>query len=204
MRLVFVHGWAFDHAFWRALRAQLDGFESIDVELGFLGAERSIPDFHPDDVLIGHSLGFMWGVASYENWCSRISINGFARFVPACVPEAALRAMRRNLMRNDAQTVADFCKTIGYAPAPTRVNKSALAEGLDWLQNMDVTPRLSAANSKLLVLAAENDPLVPESASQNLAEGANHSTLVWHKTAGHLLPLNDPAWCAQQLREFLA
>jgi hypothetical protein len=54
-----------------------------------------------------------------------------------------------------------------------------------------------------LVLASNNDPLVPERASEELGELAKRGGIQWHDTANHIAPINDAAWCAAAIRKFL-
>ncbi len=54
----------------------------------------------------------------------------------------------------------------------------------------------------LLILAAASDRLVDPSCSQRLAQ-AWHADFVLHPSAGHDLPLDDGAWLARQVQEWL-
>lgn len=204
MRLVFAHGWAFDRAVWRELRPLLSDYVCVEVELGFLGAEREIPKLDSGDVLVGHSLGFVWGLNRWKHLRAWVAINGFARFVGDCVTETTLRVIRRALKRDAERTVVDFYRLLGLPDMPDALNAEALREGLDWLSAMDATADLASAGAPGLVLAGENDPLVPVEATRALASaGAAFRRVVWHAEAGHMLPLRDPAWCADNIRKFL-
>ncbi|MBF0375270.1 MAG: hypothetical protein HQL39_17875, partial [Alphaproteobacteria bacterium] len=79
-RLALIHGWGFDASFWRSFR--LPGVETVTVDLGFQGAPF-LPNFRPDDIAVGHSLGFLWALR-HGPWRAAISINGFPRFVAGC------------------------------------------------------------------------------------------------------------------------
>lgn len=204
MRLVFIHGWAFDAGIWREVLPLLDGFTCVQAELGFLGAPRALPALQPDDVLIGHSLGFMWGIDHHAGWPRWIAINGFARFCETCAPEKILSAMARNLKRDAHETVAAFYATIGHAPQPENLYEPTLAEGLDWLKKLDVESALCTGTGRGLVLAGQHDPIVPGDASQRLADCRNGTDILWHNKGGHLLPWQAPDWCAAAIRKFLA
>jgi pimeloyl-[acyl-carrier protein] methyl ester esterase len=78
-----------------------------------------------------------------------------------------------------------------------------LRAGLDELQ-ADITPLLEPMITPGLVLAARNDPLVPPKVSENLCGLTREGALLWHETAGHLLPLRDPEWCANAIKDFLS
>ncbi len=203
MRLVFIHGWAFDQTFWNLLRALTPGIPSLAVDLGFLQNARDVPDFSPKDVLVGHSLGFAWGISAYASWKGWIAINGFARFAGdeesgGCVSASAIRALRRNLSADPPKTVADFYKNISHAAPCPALNPDALLEGLNFLQTVNASVR-NRPNG--LVLADENDPLVPQTATAHLARQHKDTKIHWHKNGGHLLPLTAAAWCAEKVLE---
>ncbi len=203
MRLVFVHGWAFDSALWDGIAAALPDLPQIRIELGFLGATTTRAEFSADDVLIGHSLGFLWGVTHYQTWRAAIAINGFARFAGgegACVRPASLRAMRLGLAR-DAQAILDtFYCSLGCAVTAKSCSTQHLAEGLALLETRQIATPLAAPS---LILAARNDPLVPVAASEHLAAVAGRP-VTWSGEGGHLLPLTRPQWCADAIGAFLA
>lgn len=198
MRLVFVHGWGFDPRVWDHVAAALCGIPEVRIDLGFFGEAKTL-DFTPDDVLIGHSLGFLWGMHAYRGWQSWIAVNSFSRFAGACVPLAALRALRQNLKRDAEQALRDFYATIGYPAEPHLPNVERLAQGLDMLQRLDIAPILSENAAPGLVLASRNDPLVPQEASEALGR-----PIRWSADGGHLLPLTQAEWCADAIRQHVS
>lgn len=202
MRLVFVHGWGFDAAIWNELSAALGEFPQTRVDFGFLGASSFVPAFTPDDVLIGHSLGLLWGLSYYGCWQRVIAVNSFATFASgegAAVAPSALRAMRLSLVRDPKKTLANFYRSVGLSDAPERFDAGRLSEGLSLLESEAIKePLLPPA----LVLACANDPLVPATATDYLAHMAKTSAIC-HDTGGHLLPLRDASWCADRIRAFL-
>lgn len=208
MRLVFIHGWAFDKNLWNAVSAALPDMPSIRVELGFLGAPQEIPEMTSEDILIGHSLGFQWGIAHYQGWKKWIAINSFARFAGSveegyCVPISALRALKQNLLRDAHRTITAFRKNIGCRDKVSDVDEARLQEGLDWLQGLDVAYDLAHMSADGLVLASGKDPLVPLSASEFLASRKPAAQISMREEGGHLLPVTDPLWCAEHIRKFI-
>lgn len=202
MRLVFVHGWGFDATLWDGMAAALPEFPQIRVELGFLGQAPAWPDFQPNDVLIGHSLGFLWGMLHYRSWRAAVSINGFACFAGgegACVAPPALRAMRVSLARDPQKTLANFYGSFGYTAELAGFDVARLAEGLTLLETHFVEAPLGSK----LILASHNDRLVPPSATEHLAVVMNGASVHWNEEGGHLLPLTQPQWCAEAIRAFL-
>ncbi|GAA0529319.1 pimeloyl-[acyl-carrier protein] methyl ester esterase [Rhizomicrobium palustre] len=201
MRLVFVHGWGFDASFWDDLAGALPEFDAARVELGFLGREFSLPTFSPDDVLIGHSLGFLWGATQYQGWSRMIAINAFAEFSGEMgVASASLRAMRTSLKRDPQKTLANFYASLNGPQVPREFQAERLAEGLAWLQDWRLGEKPGVPS---LVLSGAKDPLLPARATTHLAEMLDAPARL-HETGGHLLPLSDPKWCAAAIRAFLA
>ncbi|MDR3527124.1 MAG: alpha/beta hydrolase [Rhizomicrobium sp.] len=204
MRLVFVHGWGFDATLWDGIAGALTDYSQCRVEVGFLGGAATTTELSPDDVLIGHSLGLLWGLAQ-GNWRQVIAINSFARFsgapeAGACVPPASLRAMRLSLARNAGKTLANFYRAIDHTALADRYDAKRLADGLALLESQHIT---EPPPQPWLILAARHDPLVPVTASEHLA-AITDSAVTWSETGGHLLPLTRPLWCADVIRAFLA
>jgi len=79
-----------------------------------------------------------------------------------------------------------------------------LADGLNLLRDFDAATDLDGSPGVLpsLVLASENDPLVPPAAAEDLAEILG-GKLVLHQGGGHGLPWAAPEWCAAQISGFL-
>ncbi|MDT4885930.1 hypothetical protein FQZ97_1222250 [compost metagenome] len=73
------------------------------------------------------------------------------------------------------------------------------------LRQLVAAARFSAAPAapipKVLLLASEHDHLVDSRCSRAIAS-AWHRPLVMHPSAGHDLPLDDPAWVADQVRRW--
>jgi pimeloyl-[acyl-carrier protein] methyl ester esterase len=205
MRFVFVHGWGFDPAVWDRVAEALPGFAQTRIDLGFLGGAPTATQFQPDDILIGHSLGFLWGLTRHQDWRAVIAINGFARFAGAvedgaCVRPAALRALRLGLARDAEKTLATFYRSLDHTALIEHFDAPQLAEGLALLETQQITKPLAMPG---LVLAARNDPLVPVTACEHLAAIAG-TTVTWREEGGHLLPLTQPQGCADAIRAFLA
>jgi pimeloyl-[acyl-carrier protein] methyl ester esterase len=233
MRLVFVPGWAFGPESFDALAPLLTDYPQTRVDLGFFGAAR-IPAFAPGDVLIGHSMGFSWGLSQNPAWAGAVAINGFSRFTlengRGCVRPAELRALRKALARDPRSCVNDFRARHGAGPAPGAIQVEALAAGLEFLETYDASPQsrhcerseaihpakrrivdgfaplaMTASEEQptipILVLAAQDDPLVPLDASQELAQTGGE----WAASprGGHGLPWTAPEFCAKKIRDFL-
>ena len=208
MNLVFIHGWGFGPGFWDPLAALLPQYQQRRLNLGFFGeATKDVTD-NEASILIGHSLGFVHGMKMKKNWSGWIAINSFPRFVATeesagCIPAAVLLRMQKQLQRDPKKTLADFYHLIG-AETPATSAKPCLErlnEGLDELRHSDI--REDLAHHKMgLVLAAQNDPLVPMATSESMA--SSNTTLVVHPTGGHVLPQSAAPWCAEAITNFIA
>ena len=203
MQLVFIHGWGLDSTFWGPLADLLKDYPQRCIERGYCGAPVSEIGETKNSVLIGHSLGFMYG-AEQKSWAGWVAINSFARFVQGpdgngCTPTAALRDLRIKLANDPRAMLKDFHTYIVAAAPQGEPNAGRLREGLDELRDGDIEPPAVPG----LILASENDPLVPAKASEALAARAKNAQLIWHPTGGHVLPQADPAWCAQHIKAYL-
>ena len=117
MKLVFVHGWGFDARFWDELSARLSSYPQARYDFGFFGAPSSDLDAlvaaNEPAVLIGHSLGFVYGLQQALPWAGWIAVNGFARFTMSatetgCVAPAVLRDMQRRFKADSAANAGRF------------------------------------------------------------------------------------------------
>jgi pimeloyl-[acyl-carrier protein] methyl ester esterase len=204
VRLVFVHGWALGPDIWDPFGALLPGVAQARVDLGFFGAP-DIPAPQGGDILVGHSMGLVWGLAQDVDWAGVVAVNGFARFTQdadgrGCVKPAALRAMRQALLRDPQAGADDFRRTIGLAPAKGQAQKDRLMDGLDLLRDGDAAPLAGAR--PWLVLGAADDPLIPVAATRDLA-AATGGALRLLEQGGHCLPLTAPRDCAEAIAGFL-
>ena len=207
MELVFIHGWGFDAGFWDALSPLLPEYRQQRIDLGFYG--QSLPEFpaHGDCILIGHSLGFVHGMKQKQNWKGWIAINSFPRFVrtpsqAGCVASAQLREMNIGLGFAPARALQAFHKMVGTTVPSGIPDIGRLRAGLDELRDADISD-ISHSHIPLLVLASRNDPLVPPETSEALGSINAQFDVLWHDSGGHVLPLNDPAWCAKSVGRFM-
>jgi pimeloyl-[acyl-carrier protein] methyl ester esterase len=197
--LLLVHGWGFDAGFWAPLRAALPELDAAAWDLGFTGSgcRPPLPAGRPV-IAVGHSFGFLWLLREQPvAWQRLVSINGFPRFTrgadfPQGVAPRLVDRMMARLSDDPHGVHAEFMARCGAArSSPPEFRPAALRDGLDGLAHWDERPATAD-----LALAGQADPIVPAAMSE--ASFAAH-TIAWHP-GGHLLPLEDPAWCAAQLR----
>lgn len=196
MKLVLLHGWGCDAGLWDAVAPLLPAFEIIRPDRGYFGPER--PCARPDGpvVAVGHSLGAMWLARQWRD-VPLVAINGFDRFCgPDATPPRVLERMRKRFAQSPAAVLGDFRQRIGMGAAPAIASAQRLAEDLALLAEESLPPRRSAP---LLVLQAQDDPLLPEALRQRTFGGTAAQVC---PDGGHLLPLTQPAWVAAQIAGF--
>jgi pimeloyl-[acyl-carrier protein] methyl ester esterase len=205
MHFVFVHGWGFNAAIWRALTGYMRNSKVSLVDLGFVaGGPKAAATWPSDAIAVGHSLGVLWLLhrAGEGNppFRALVSIQGFDRFCPH-IPPSRVAGMRRELRRDAYQTVEAFWRGCGTEPfaSPEALNVERLDEGLGWLMDWDETKARAELACPILALAARDDAVVPEAMSEAIWRS---DTILWSETGGHVLPLKHPQWCANHVLDF--
>ena len=200
--LLLVHGWGFDAGFWAPLRAALEGHEAVAWDLGFFGAAAR-PELPAgrDVVAVGHSFGALWLLHHRPvAWRALVAVNGFGCFTrredfPQGNAARPLQRMIGQFGVAPGQVVAAFRASCGAeAVAPGGLDERALLDGLRALAQWDERPA-----GVDMALCGRADPLVPAAMSE---AGFPAEVIRWHP-GGHLLPVEDPAWCAARLRGVL-
>ncbi len=208
--LVLVHGWGFDSSFWDPLRAALPDTETLAVDHGFLGKPYRPPI--PESgkrIAVGHSLGVLWLLReSPFAWDAFVAVNGFPRFVEGegfgpAQPRRFVERMRRRLLQDPLQVATDFLALCGAPPPSRDLDVDAMAAGLSWLLEWDARAILDTDSAPKLILAARNDEIVPPAMTEAGFADVPGTTMAWHETGGHLLPVTAPEWCAGRIREIL-
>ena len=80
----------------------------------------------------------------------------------------------------------------------------ALLQGLSWLRDWDARQDETGPNREpILALSGGQDPILPEGMDEHCFAGFPDVRRARLDTAGHLLPVTDPDWCADHIRAFL-
>jgi pimeloyl-[acyl-carrier protein] methyl ester esterase len=196
--LLLVHGWGFDASFWAPLQAALPPGDSLAWDLGFFGPATQPPLLKDRPVMaVGHSFGLLWLLHHRPvPWRALVSINGFSCFTrretfpEGCAPRLVQR-MIAQFGKMPEQVVADFRARCGSRiPLPAARDPARLLDGLQALADWD-----ERCGQVQFALCGRADPLVPVAMSQACFPAQN---IAWHN-GGHLLPQEDPVWCAAQL-----
>ncbi|MEZ5919273.1 MAG: alpha/beta hydrolase, partial [Alphaproteobacteria bacterium] len=195
-------------AFWAGLAACLPGREHIFVDLGFTGggpdsedSEKAFLARPVRGLYITQSLGTLWALKHCAGEMSALAaINGFACFEPFA-SRAALRAMKRHLVRDPAAQMADFYRQAGVtAPGAASLCQERLLEGLDWLEQEDERETLRRLPCPVLSLAGAQDRILPEELMRREWAGF---PLHMHEEGGHALPQTHPGWCAAHIEALI-
>ncbi len=188
MRILLVHGWGFDPALWAPLRAARSGHTWLALDLGYFGAAPGEPP-PALDLVVGHSFGCLWAMTHPDlAGVPLVAVNGFPRFAagPDYPHGMAPRVLERMLARLDqapGEVLRAFHDRCGTAVPPGAPDPARLRADLLRLRHQDA--RALPERQPILVLAAADDPLVPEAMSRQafpvglrlLADG------------GHILPI---------------
>lgn len=207
--LLFVHGWAFDASVWTPLRAELGDWPHAVADAGYFGAAQSPATATGPVIAIGHSMGVLRLLRDLPSNCvGLVSINGFPRFgaapdFDAGVPRRMLDRMLKRLSTDPTAVLQDFRERCGDASAFGAPNLQPLARDLEALRDEDQRHALAALPVPLLILAGQDDPIVPAAMTQAAFGGRAGDERHDLEHGGHLLPVSAAPWCARHIAGFI-
>ena len=209
---LFMHGWGFDAGFWDPVRRALPEADVTVLEHGYSGRQRhelgglAVP---AGTIAVGHSAGVLDLLCELPAACGGlVAINGFSRFTlgpdfPHGVPARVLDRMAGRLAADPSGVIGAFWIRCGADAQPRGMHGSPVAArletGLERLRGRDARRPLAELDLPVLALAGANDPVVPAALTRACF---GDRTIVWNDAAGHVLPLSQPQWCAEQLQAF--
>lgn len=199
MILYFAHGWGFDRHVWEPLAALLPEWRHVFDDRGYFG-EPAAPVVEEPCWAITHSLGTMRVLASPPpRLAGIVAINGFSRFAASeAGPGVARRVIARMLAAFDADAravVAAFRADCGVTGDVPSLDAALLRD--DLLALRDATA--PSPTVPLLSLEGARDHLLHADARAVQFPGAVVTRRI-HPEAGHLLPIEQPAWCAEAIK----
>ncbi len=208
-QFVFIHGWGFDARFWRPLLQELPLKKSACVDLGYYNRAQQPDSIDDDYILVAHSAGLLWALKNLLRPKSVVAINSFPKFTqsldfPNGVPSVYLRKMQKKWQTEPTTVLQDFQELVraGYDLSGETIDQEALLNGLKDLNEIDGRPALKAWDCPVLALSAEDDPLIFLPHSQAFTGMGARFDLRLSPSGGHILPLSQPQWCAEQIQEF--
>lgn len=206
--LLFVHGWAFDASVWAPLRAELRDWPHLVADAGYFGP-ACFPKIDGPVIAIGHSMGVLRLLRELPAGCiGLVSINGFPRFgagpdFDAGVPRRMLDRMMKRLSADPAAVLQDFRERCGEASAFGEPRLEPLARDLEALRDEDQRDALAALPVPLLILAGQDDPIVPAAMTQAAFGDRLGDERHDLEHGGHLLPVSAAPWCARHIAAFI-
>lgn len=208
--LLFWHGWAGTPAIWDPVCQRLRTHGMADADMicldeGYYGTGMiNIPDTERKIIGVGHSLGVARLLLDIPHLAGLVALNGFTRFTqqddfPQGTPPRLLAQMRRRLLVDPVQVLADFHNRAGMPLPPGAPDVPALANGLDRLAGIDARAALAAFRGPVTASAAQDDEIVPP--AQALASFPTVRMLDW---GAHALPMRAPDLCATLILDLAA
>ncbi len=202
MKLLFAHGWGFDRHFWDPLIAALSDCGAIPVvdDRGYFGPPHA-PRIEGPCIAVTHSFGAMRVLAAPPKGLAAIlAINGFDHFAaqgdqPGIAPRV-LDRMRRRLSQDPVAVVREFRRSCGSDMPFAEPDAACLEADLLRLRD-EVSP---PAPVPVTLIEGQSDPLLPPDLRRAVFAGAPRLS----HPGGHLLPLEDPVFCARAVRDTLA
>jgi pimeloyl-[acyl-carrier protein] methyl ester esterase len=210
VKLIFVHGWGFDSSIWDELAQNFSDRGHSDCgfsERGYFGAPGE-PELVGDFVAVTHSFGTMRFLAASRPGCRGIvAINGFDRFTATGdFTGVAARMVERMIARfGDApdDLLSDFRKRCGSDASFGAIDGALLLEDLTALRDGDCRSEAARCGQPILSLQGACDPILPPAMREAVFAGAARCERRILESGGHLLPLQEPATCADAICAFM-
>ncbi len=198
MNIVFVHGWASGPFVWDKVIDDFKEYNPTVLNLGFFEKEN-VKVTEGKFIGIGHSLGGLWLLKHYpERLSGFISIASFNCFYKD-VPHQILDGMKSNIAKDMLKEISIFWDHAGLKKPQNLINLNTtkLILGLNWLSKWGANvPK----NIPVKVLASKNDLIVTKRMTKS---NWGEFDIQWIDEGGHMLPLTQPEFCIEHIKEFL-
>ena len=209
MILLFAHGWGFDAGFWTKLTGLLPQYRCLPADRGYFGTPQpGEPEPDRPVIAITHSFGTMAVLRHPPANCrGLVAINSFDCFTTradaAGVAPRLIKRMLAQFERDPAAVLADFRLACGWSEPFGALQTDRLRHDLQALANLDCRADTARWPAPILSLQAARDPILPVAMRDQVFASARHLTRATHPVAGHLLPIEDPGFCASQITRFI-
>ncbi len=205
---------------WRAYVFPGWGFDSASLEpvVSRIGGAAVVDRLEDANLLIGWSLGGLRALLAPAHMPT-VLIASTARFLAdpptwPGMPAANLRAMQRLFAREPEQALRSFhtlCARFDTSPDEIEsrvlnslaIDADILKQGLLDLARLDLRPILPSYSRPTLLLHGAHDRVISAAAARATAACMPNAKLIIRSDAGHDLPLQDPEWVADRIREFV-
>ena len=206
LSLLFCHGWAFTPAFWEPLAERLPELAQMRDNAGYFGPAAA-PEPRAPCLAITHSFGTMRLLAAPPpGLVGLVAIAGFDRFAAAReftgVAPRVLDRMIGAFAQVPETVLADFHALIGSTMPTGKRNTERLHADLLALRDGDMRYCAATLGVPILSLQGAHDPLLGTGMRESVFAAAPRVMRRTHPLAGHLLPIEDPDWCADAIRAF--
>jgi len=115
------------------------------------------------------------------------------------LPEAMVQGLLGSTARSNQQPLVDWISREISAVKPQAI---ALAQRA-MAQRIEHTDLLTSIKARTLIMAGQEDSLIPLNEAEQMAKSIPDSDLKVFKTSGHLIPLEEPIEFRKSLEEFL-
>ncbi len=206
LSVLFCHGWGFDAGVWDPLAALLPEFAPSRDDAGYFGAP-AMPEPMAPYLAVTHSFGTMRLLAAPRpGLAGLVAIAGFDRFTATDTfpgtPPRMVERMIGAFAQAPETVLADFRQRCGASAPVPPFQAEPLMRDLGVLRDGDARAAAAALGVPILSLQAERDPILSLAMRESVFAGAPSVLRRTHPTAGHLLPCENPAWCAEAIRAF--
>lgn len=203
---LFCHGWGFDAGMWDSLATLLPEFASLRDDAGYFGA-CSTPEPTAPYLAVTHSFGTMRLLAAPPpGLVGLVAIAGFDRFTAADTfpgtPPRMLERMIGAFAQAPETVLADFRQRCSASAPVPPFQAEPLMRDLGVLRDGDTRAAAATLGVPILSLQAERDPILSLAMRESVFARAQSVLRRTHPSVGHLLPCEDPAWCAEAIRAF--
>lgn len=209
------HGWGFDALFWASLKEKMpDNILIKAADRGYFGGtfQPEYSETSTKKILFLHSYGLHWCPREeFEQADHIVVFNGFPTFHPKewsskNRSKKILRAMISQFRKEPGQVLTSFYKNCSYPEKPS-------AKNLNWVNNSRLLADLVQMNkskfkvpqtkAQWILIDSEKDRIIPGMRGSELNELLPESMYKTFETAGHGLPLLNPADCWSYLCEVI-